>query len=363
MAIGEATELARKRIRYFDVAKLIAMASVIAMHTAVRFGSARTVALASTFHMPLFFILSGYFMHSDGSFRLNKESRALLLPYAVTALAVVVALCVTNLIFRDLGSTRELFSTWINAAVFAVGDLVANPLWPQGARIGAIWFLWALFWARLEVSLVLRLPRPARAPLVMASFAVALVSARYVFLPFSLQPGVCAALFVYAGHWMRDGDRLERLLSVNFIWVPLAIVWAYAFVAFEGFSMAVADYGRTALALVRNLAGGVSGTLCVIWACRRFEERLGETRFWSILAGTGRMTLVILCVHLFEDDVLRWPQMVECWLAAFPWSWSWLLLLTVRIIADFFAALLIDRAVSMLSLRLEARRTTRGTDG
>lgn len=359
MAADGSAAPARRRIGYFDVAKLITMASVIAGHTAVRFGSAKTVALVTTFQMPLFFILSGYFMHSDGSFKLRKESRALLLPYAVTALGVVAALCATNLVFHDLGSTRELFSTWLNAAVFAEGDLVANPLWPQGARIGAIWFLWALFWARLEVALVLRLPRPARAPLVVVGFAVALVSARHVFLPFSLQPGVCAALLVYAGTWLREGGRLERLLSVRFLWVPLALVWAYAFVAFEGFSMAVADYGRTALALVRNLAGGVAGTICVVWACRWIEGRLGETRLWSALSRMGGVTLVVLCVHLFEDDVLRWPQMVEGWRAAFPWPRSWLLLLAVRIVADFLVALLIDRVVSALSSRIDARRSAR----
>lgn len=199
MAVGEAATFTRRRIGYFDAAKLIAMASVITMHTAIRFGSVKVAALVTTFQMPLFFILSGYFMHPDGTFRLKKECRALLLPYVVTAFAVVVALCATNLIFHDLGSTRELFSAWLNAAVFAGGDLVTNPLWPQGARIGAIWFLWALFWARLEVSLVLRLPRPSRAPLVVTGFVVALVSARLVFLPLSLQPGVCAALLVYVG--------------------------------------------------------------------------------------------------------------------------------------------------------------------
>lgn len=96
MAVGEAATFTRRRIGYFDVAKLIAMASVITMHTAIRFGSVKVTALVTTFQMPLFFILNGYFMHPDGAFRLKKECRALLLPYVVTAFAVVVALCATN---------------------------------------------------------------------------------------------------------------------------------------------------------------------------------------------------------------------------------------------------------------------------
>ena len=53
----------RRRVAYFDVAKALAMVAVIAGHTALRFlpstTASATVALAFSFHMPLFFVLSG----------------------------------------------------------------------------------------------------------------------------------------------------------------------------------------------------------------------------------------------------------------------------------------------------------------
>lgn len=124
----------------FDAAKALAMVAVIAGHTALRFlpdtSASGTVAFAFSFHMPLFFVVSGYFMRADGSTRVGKDVRSLLVPYFVTAFAVIAGLCASNLVLHDLGSTRELLFTWLNASAFAQGDMTAHPLWPQTARIG-----------------------------------------------------------------------------------------------------------------------------------------------------------------------------------------------------------------------------------
>ena len=339
-----------RRVAYFDVAKALAMVAVIAGHTALRFlpstTASATVALAFSFHMPLFFMVSGYFLRPGRQGALARDARSLLVPYAAAALAVVAGMCATNLVLRDLGPTFELCLTWLGAAVFAQGDMTANPLWPQAARIGAIWFLWALFWARLEVRLVERLPRPARWPVVLAGFVAAMLSTRVVFLPLSFQPGICAALFVYTGRWLGEEGRLDALLSRRLLWVPFALVWGWAFLRFSGFGMAICGYGVTALEVVRNVAGGLAGSVCVLWACRWLEGRLGETGLWSRVARLGRLTLLVLCVHLFEDNVLRWGPIVEGWRAAAPWAGSWLVLLAVRVVADFAVAALIERALA-----------------
>lgn len=48
------------------------------------------VAVCFSFHMPLFFSLSGYFMHPGRRFRWTREAKELLLTYVITAVAVVV---------------------------------------------------------------------------------------------------------------------------------------------------------------------------------------------------------------------------------------------------------------------------------
>ena len=61
-----------QRIRFFDIAKGIAILAVILGHSAIEANvfiphhtAQLVVAVCFSFHMPLFFILSGYFMHRN----------------------------------------------------------------------------------------------------------------------------------------------------------------------------------------------------------------------------------------------------------------------------------------------------------
>lgn len=94
-----------QRIRFFDIAKGIAILAVVLGHSAIEandFMPSHTaqiiLSLCFSFHMPLFFILSGYFMHPERRFRWMKEAKQLLFTYVVTALCVLVGVtCVATL--------------------------------------------------------------------------------------------------------------------------------------------------------------------------------------------------------------------------------------------------------------------------
>ena len=85
------------RLQYIDIAKGIAILAVIIGHAAIRLaglshGAATIVAVCFTFHMPLFFLLSGYFLHYERPFNWKKEAKRLVVPCIVAAL-VIVRLC------------------------------------------------------------------------------------------------------------------------------------------------------------------------------------------------------------------------------------------------------------------------------
>lgn len=143
-----------QRIRFFDIAKGIAILAVILGHSAIEtnlFVPHRTaqvvLSICFSFHMPLFFILSGYFMHPERRFRWMKEAKQLLFTYVVTALCVLVG--VTCMATLDHESRAIALRQWGMAAIYGSGDISNLTLWRVDLRIGAIWFLLALFWARL----------------------------------------------------------------------------------------------------------------------------------------------------------------------------------------------------------------------
>lgn len=152
-----------QRIRFFDIAKGIAILAVILGHSAIEANvfiphhtAQLVVAVCFSFHMPLFFILSGYFMHPERSFRWAKEARQLLCTYAVTGVAVLVG--VTCMATINHEGRAYMLRRWGEAVLYGSGDISDRTLWPVELRIGAIWFLLALFWAHLLLHAFAKLP-------------------------------------------------------------------------------------------------------------------------------------------------------------------------------------------------------------
>lgn len=355
--VRTATPTAKPRLKSFDVAKAIAIIAVITGHSAIRFasvpvvgsGASEAIALTFTFHLPLFFFVSGYFLHTYRPFPIAKELKTLVLPYAVTALAVVFAVTSLNLVRHDMGPTRLLLLNWANAALYGAGDIPPNPLWPQTLRIGAIWFLLAMFWSRLFTLMACRAGK-ASGLVILALFFGGLFSVRHVFLPFSIQPAMCAALFVWSGSKARKYGLLALIECRATLLVACALIWGWAILGYKGWGMAMSSYGSGALDIVRNCAGGIAATAFILGICSRIEHRGdGDGLVWSAFARLGTFTLVVLCVHLFEDDVLRWGDIINSFSTFMPYPGAWAILNLIRVAIDVLIAWLIRKGAGQIS--------------
>ncbi|WP_368105745.1 acyltransferase, partial [Bifidobacterium dentium] len=189
---------------------------------------------------------------------------------------------------------------WGEAVLYGSGDISDRTLWPVELRIGAIWFLLALFWAHLLLHAFAKLPYT---PVwVVSSFAIGYISARYVWLPWSLQSGMCAVAFVYVGYLAKRYDLMGHVKRFPWLWGVAGVIWVVAIVRFGGMSMAINNYGTRP---VQAVIGSLAGTLCVIGISKLLDHvpALGRALSW-----TGQSSLAILCVHLVEDDVLPWQM-------------------------------------------------------
>lgn len=324
------------RIRFFDIARGIAILSVILSHSVLMAGTvtplqtvSHTVyAVCFSFHMPLFFILSGYFMRPERAFRWKKELKELVGTYAVTAVIVLVGIVVAAKALRV--SARDALRIWGSAAVYAAGDIAPHALWTQQARIGAIWFLLALFWAHLLLHVFAKLPHT---PIwVAVSFVIGYASATWIWLPFDIQSGMCTLAFVYVGYLMRKYNLLGLLKQYPAIWGVSAVIWVVDIALFTGFSLALNSYGnRPVLAAI----GGVAGTVCMI-GISMLVDRVDA--FGRAFAWVGQTSLALLCAHLIEDDVLPWGLFLGEIHAALPQVPLWILFFAIRLPLDFLLA-------------------------
>lgn len=324
------------RIRFFDIARGIAILSVILSHSVLMAGTVvplQTVshaiyAVCFSFHMPLFFILSGYFMRPERKFRWNKELKELVGTYAVTACIVLVGIVIAAKALRV--SARDALKAWGSAAIYAAGDIAPHALWPQQARIGAIWFLLALFWAHLLLHIFAKLPYT---PIwVAVSFAIGYASASWIWLPFDIQSGMCTLAFVYVGYLMRRYDLLALLKRYPAIWAVAAVIWIVDIALFSGFSLALNSYGNQP---VLAAIGGVAGTVCMVGISMLVDrvDVCGRAFAW-----VGQASLALLCAHLIEDDVLPWGLFLTEIHAVLPQAPLWIILFVLRLPLDFLLA-------------------------
>lgn len=323
----------RPRIRYFDIARGLAILMVILSHSILTAGVVApqgaaamwTFNLCFSFHMPLFFVLSGYFMRPERPFRWAKESRELIGTYAITAAVVVIGAAALAWM-RHVGGRQALFS-WLSAAIYGAGDIAPHALWPQTARIGAIWFLLALFWAHLLMHLLVRLPLT---PVwVAVCFAVGYVSARWIWLPFDIQSGMCALLFVYVGYLARRHDALRWMNAHPVAWVVPVVIWVLAIWKFSGFSLAMNQYGATP---VLAALGGFAGTACMVGISMLADRCAGPVA--TGLAKVGQVSLALLCAHLIDDNLFPWVPVLAHLHEAVPSVPLWIALFLLRLVLD-----------------------------
>ena len=120
--------------------------------------------------------------------------------------------------------------------------------------------------------------------------------------------------------------------------------------------MAMCDYGRSVVDFVRNVVGAIASSLCLILFLALIEQGGHKSsKLWQTLRRLGSLTLYVLMIHVAEDDILRWGQIVEA-IGARSQGLAWLAVLVVRILADVCIAVLLRRLIQFLMSKAQAAK-------
>lgn len=169
------------------------MLCIIAGH----FGIVSAERFVFTFHVPLFFLLSGYFLSTKVSFLpfMKQKARQLLAPYYVTGVVLlIVATVVNHFVWPEIDALNNAKSM-LGALLYGSGAPHSEPFAIR--QIGLLWFLWALFFSTGFTRLALKTKCPLLTVCLIA--AAGWASAKVTWLPFSIQPGAMASFFMYLG--------------------------------------------------------------------------------------------------------------------------------------------------------------------
>lgn len=298
-----------KRIESIDIARGIGILLVVLAHNDFGYISQYGHEVIYSFHMPLFFFLSGYFIRTDISFLefFKKRFHSLLKPFLFTLFMIY---------FTSVSFEKMAFGTALRR--------IGKSLYGTGVYIDwvQLWFLPNLFvvslYAFMFIVIVGKLNnRWLRLGILLATLAISLpfLKSFYPFsislpgndyelfgLPFSLDLVFLSGFFFILGsevRWMADENVFGNYL--------LLAGTGIAVFALNFFIDAPVDFNtRQYSSLLVNTTEAILGILFVLALSRQIEVH--TSRLASLLKYFGRASLIILIFHVPIQDF--WGQKV-----------------------------------------------------
>lgn len=273
------------RIVYLNTAKFIGLVLVCFCHIPMPEGNFH--AWVYSFHMPLFFIISGIFFSPD-KFSVRKSASQLLVPFILfSIIACVISMAI------GVVSSGNLHLPQISAGMIFKSEYI----------IGPSWFLISLFLLRVYCGLVLKylnsLYLLLSALLVMTLFCLTPKSGFWDVL--SLGSTVLGLPFYLLGYYFKGIFMEERY--VGKWWLPVATLGLSIPALYNGqIGMHIHDYGKNILLII---VFGLVGSLFIISLSRYISF---QKKIMSVFMDGA---LFIICFHtiIFEYLILIWNKL------------------------------------------------------
>ena len=288
-----------KRIEYLDIAKGIGILLVVLGHNDFEVISLFVQRLIYSFHMPLFFFLSGYFINASIPFFdfFKKRFNALMKPYLFTIFLIYF----TSVSFEKMG-----FNTAITRTVKSLYGSGHYLDWVQ------LWFLPHLFVVSLYAFVFIRLMsrisnRWVRWGILLATLAITIpfLNIFYPFplsilgrdyelwgLPFSLDLVLASGFFFLLGNEVRQATTEKTFDN----WLLLAATGGIVLLLNILFPYEIDFNIRLYESFLVNTTEAILGILFILALARQIEVH--TTRLASVLKYLGNISLIILLFHV-----------------------------------------------------------------
>lgn len=280
------------RLEWIDVARGIGIIAVVVGHVWTR-GPLRDAVYS--FHMPLFFLLSGLLSRPQPPARFAlRQLGSQMRPYA----AFLILLIIADQIIEPIRGHRPIFDQWPQD----IAPVLLGGSWLRGPYT-IFWFVPCLMMARILFNaLLVRWPDPldrrwalVLPPMVLLAYVVGMVTEAS---PLGLLTMPMALVLLWIGAaWQWVPWR-------GWMWLPLgALSLAGLTGLLPTMNLKAADYGLPLL----SVASAVATSLLLF----RLSVRLAPFGGW--LAAIGRASLVIMYLHVAVIHYLS-PHLGKAWL-------------------------------------------------
>lgn len=293
------------RDKSFDILKGVAIILVIVGHCDI----GGLLPFIDSFHMPLFFFVSGFFLKKRPLIEeIQTSAKRLFVPYVF----VVCFICFVELI-RDIVSSSFYILEFLRLLpkyLLCVRD-DHSPEWLIG-DIGILWFLPAMFWGRSLVVLLINNVKSMKIQCVIVAFFVFLgmLLHKYVFVPYCVSQGLFAAGFIYVGFVTNYFDVLNKPKAKCLLPV-LILLWIYSS-SQGGLSMVCCWFST-------ECVSGVLGAYGMFFALYLIVKRLSanDLQFFNVISFWGRCCFIVYSVHAIEMNFCNWNAIAKYFMIPF----------------------------------------------
>ncbi len=282
------------RIGYIDIAKCIAILAVIAGHYYAPPLLAGKVIYS--FHMPLFFIVSGFFV-KDYQIKKNviRSCKGLLLPYAAGMGIKTVIDIFAGKDLQGLDAARQGLIDMIG------GMCKVSAVFPVFRDVGMLWFLPCLFVCRVLFVVIMNVTEKSKYSSsiriivfsLLAFVGMATPRLTYEYFPWGAEIALVSLLFLFCGNMLNkhkvfdDRRRLPIAGICLVIWIVLLSLGFYIELAahyWPGFYLAVLEGMLASFAV-----------MCL-------SQLIDKIRFLNTaLRWIGKSSLIVLLVHYIDS--------------------------------------------------------------
>ncbi|MBR5278789.1 MAG: acyltransferase family protein [Clostridia bacterium] len=287
-----------KREAFLDSSKAIGILLVILGHT--YWIPNGLYALIYSFHMPLFFIISGY-VYNDKKYGQYKFSRfaygkfkAYIIPYLIFAAINLVLQIGYKFVFERTIIDGNYLITNLKGILLCTANKENMP------NCSPIWFLVALFFATVVLWLILKYARKFALVIATSAFLIsyAIYKIRGVNLPFKLSVLGTAVFFMYIGYVLRQYELLEKIIAnkKRTVFVSIFIIAAGIAGYFNGGNVGLNEnnYGYIGMFLIAAIGLSVA-VLLLFKKCSFLNNEL--------LSWFGKNTMYIMAFNYFMRDI------------------------------------------------------------
>ena len=332
---------------FVDVLKGIGILAVMLGHRSFSEG---LVQIIYFFHMPLFFMISGYLDQMNIAdiqgikVIVKRKFARLMYPYFTLGILIIVY-------YTALEFFRTSMLDSVKLAKRVIALLYGNFIWENNIDyIGTLWFLPALFWASVIANLLFMILKKGKKQIWIAELVLLVLGYLWIYmysefqirLPWCLDVAIIGTVFYLIGYqykiWSVDKNKLT-LFSI------FSLLVGFVLSVLNVFYMENRDYVLLRPDMLRLNYGNL--VLFILGASLLSLSMFGITYFvcekieFKFLQKVGQLSLLIMVEHLYVFQIL------DIVLGRLGWN-RWLISFPLCFLISFVLAICIERFMPIL---------------